>query len=172
MRLNEMLGTEFPIIQGGMAKIATGELPLLPPMWGGLGIIGAGGMDEQSLHHHIRVCKGLTEKPFGVNIMLMNPQAGEMTQLVIEEQVSIVTTGVGNPGKYMGAWKEAGIQVFPLVSAVALAPGAVEQSLRAIPYGRMGLAEEVARAVTFFADGQAGYITGQVLCVDGGMCMM
>ena len=121
MKLNEMLGTEFPLIQGGMANIATGEFAAAVSNAGALGLIGAGGMRAEQLREEIRICKSLTDKPFGVNIMLMNPDADQMAQIVVEEGVKIVTTGAGNPGKYMAAWKEAGIKVFPVVAAPILA---------------------------------------------------
>ncbi|RKI70569.1 enoyl-[acyl-carrier-protein] reductase FabK [bacterium 1xD42-67] len=120
MKLNEILGTEFPIIQGGMANIATGEFAAAVSNAGALGLIGAGGMNTQALREHIHKCKELTDKPFGVNIMLMNPAAAEMAQVVIEEGVKVVTTGAGVPGQFVPAWKEAGIKVFPVVPATTL----------------------------------------------------
>ena len=120
MKLNEILGTEFPLIQGGMANIATGEFAAAVSNAGALGLIGAGGMDADTLRTHIRTCKALTKKPFGVNIMLMNPAAAEMAQVVIEEGVKVVTTGAGVPGQFVPAWKEAGIRVFPVVPATTL----------------------------------------------------
>lgn len=121
MKLNEMLGIKYPIIQGGMANIATGEFAAAVSNAGGLGLIGAGGMSADDLRENIRKCRTLTDKPFGVNIMLMHPQADEMAQIVIEEGVKIVTTGAGNPGKYMTAWKEADIFVMPVVASSMLA---------------------------------------------------
>ncbi len=120
MKLNELLGTEFPIIQGGMANIATGEFAAAVSNAGALGLIGAGGMTAGMLRDHIRRCKELTDKPFGVNIMLMNPDAPEMAKIVVEEGVKVVTTGAGVPSQYVPAWKEAGIKVFPVVAATAL----------------------------------------------------
>ena len=120
MRLNELLGTEFPIIQGGMANIATGEFAAAVSNAGALGLIGAGGMDAESVRTHIRRCKELTDKPFGVNIMLMNPAAPEIAKVVVEEGVKIVTTGAGVPSPYIPAWKEAGIKVFPVIAATTL----------------------------------------------------
>lgn len=121
MKLNELLGIEYPLIQGGMANIATGEFAASVSNAGALGLIGAGGMDTATLKKNIEICRSLTDKPFGVNIMLMNPCADEMAQLVIDEKVPVVTTGAGNPGKYVAAWKEAGIKVLPVVPSVALA---------------------------------------------------
>ena len=120
MRLNELLGTEFPIIQGGMANIATGEFAAAVSNAGALGLIGAGGMDAESVRAHIRRCKELTDKPFGVNIMLMNPAAPEIAKVVVEEGVKLVTTGAGVPSPYIPAWKEAGIKVFPVIAATTL----------------------------------------------------
>ena len=119
--LNEILGTKYPIIQGGMANIATGEFAAACSNAGALGIIGAGGMNADTLRKNIRRCKQLTDKPFGVNIMLMHPQADEFAKIVVEEGVQVVTTGAGNPGKYVPAWKAAGIKVIPVVAAAVLA---------------------------------------------------
>ena len=121
MKLNEVLGTEFPFIQGGMANIATGEFAAACSNAGALGLIGTGGMNAETLRSHIRTAKALTSKPFGVNIMLMNPEADAMAQVVVEEGVPVVTTGAGNPGKYLAAWKAAGIKVLPVVAAATLA---------------------------------------------------
>lgn len=121
MRLNQLLGTEFPLMQGGMANIATGTFAAAVSNAGALGLIGAGGMTAGQLREEIRICKSLTDKPFGVNIMLMNPDAEEMARIVIDEKIPVVTTGAGNPGKYVPAWKAAGIKVIPVVPAVVLA---------------------------------------------------
>ena len=121
MKLCEMLGIKYPIIQGGMANIATGEFAASVSNAGGLGLIGAGGMTSEILRENIRKCKSLTDKPFGVNLMLMNPEIDEMSDIVVEEGVSIVTTGAGSPGIYMEKWKEAGIIVIPVVPSASLA---------------------------------------------------
>lgn len=121
MKINELLNTKYPFIQGGMANIATGEFAAAVSNAGGLGLIGAGGMDAEMLRDNIRKCKALTDKPFGVNIMLMNPHADAMSDIVVEEGVKIITTGAGNPGKYVEKWKNAGIIVIPVVASVALA---------------------------------------------------
>lgn len=121
MKLNEMLGIKYPIIQGGMANIATGEFAAAVSNAGGLGLVGAGGMSADMLRENIRICKSLTDMPFGVNLMLMHPQVDEMAEIVIEEGVKIVTTGAGNPAKYMKRWKEAGIFVMPVVAGAVLA---------------------------------------------------
>ncbi|MEG0852846.1 MAG: DUF561 domain-containing protein [Angelakisella sp.] len=132
MRLNQILDIKYPFIQGGMANIATGEFAAAVSNAGGLGLIGAGGMNTQTLKEHIALCKSLTNKPFGVNIMLMNPCAEEMAALVAEEKAAVVTTGAGNPGKYISMWKQAGIKVFPVVASVALAKRLVNEGADAI----------------------------------------
>ena len=119
--LNEILGTRYPIIQGGMANIATGRFAAACSNAGALGLIGAGGMDAETLRAEIRLCRALTDKPFGVNIMLLHPQADAFAQIVVEEGVQVVTTGAGNPGKYIPMWKAAGIKVIPVVAAGVLA---------------------------------------------------
>lgn len=121
MKINELFGIKYPIIQGGMANIATGEFAASVSNAGGLGLIGAGGMNAESLRENIRICKSLTDKPFGVNIMLMNPEADKMAEVVVEENVKIVTTGAGFPSKYIPSWKEAGIFVMPVVSSSVIA---------------------------------------------------
>lgn len=120
-KLNDLLGIEFPIIQGGMANIATGEFAAACSNAGAMGMIGTGAWTADQLREHIRTCKTLTGKPFGVNLMLMNPQADEIAELVVEEGVRFLTTGAGNPSRYMARWKEAGIKVYPVVASVALA---------------------------------------------------
>lgn len=122
MNLADILGTELPIIQGGMANITTGEFAAACSNAGALGLIGAGGMRSgEELRGHIRRCREMTDRPFGVNLMLMNPAADEQAKVVIEEGVRVVTTGAGNPGKYIPAFKAAGIRVIPVVAAVAFA---------------------------------------------------
>jgi enoyl-[acyl-carrier protein] reductase II len=120
-KLNELLGTEFPIIQGGMANIATGEFAAACSNAGALGVIAGGGMNGEQLRQQIQICKSLTNKPFGVNIMLMNPALEEVAQVVAEEKVPVITTGAGNPGRFLPMWKEAGSKVIPVVAAGVLA---------------------------------------------------
>ena len=110
MKLNELLGIEFPIIQGGMANIATGAFAAAVSNAGALGLVASGGMDAEALRAEIRAAKANTGKPFGVNLMLMNPHIDALAKVVAEEGVQVVTTGAGNPGKYVPAWKEAGIK--------------------------------------------------------------
>ena len=122
-KLNEILGTEFPIIQGGMANIATGEFAAACSNAGALGMIATGGWDADRLRKEIRRARELTEgkRPFGVNLMLMSPYAADIAQVILDEGVQVVTTGAGNPGQYIPAWKEAGIKVIPVVAAAVLA---------------------------------------------------
>lgn len=120
-RLTELLGIEYPIIQGGMAWTATAELAAAVSNGGGLGIIGAGHMPTEILRDQIRTAKTLTDKPFGVNLMLLTPHIDELVDMVMEEGVHAVTTGAGNPGKYMDALKGKGIKVLPIAPSVALA---------------------------------------------------
>lgn len=132
-RLNEILGTEFPIIQGGMANISTAEFAAACSNAGALGIIAAGGMrSAEELRGQICRCRELTDKPFGVNIMLMNPIAAELAQVVAAERVAVVTTGAGNPGKYVAAWKDAGVRVIPVVAATVFAQRLVRSGVDAI----------------------------------------
>ena len=119
--INEDLGLEFPIFQGGMAWVADASLAAGVSNAGGLGIIAAMNSNGEQLREEIRKCKEMTDKVFGVNIMLMSPFAEEVAKVVVEEGVKVVTTGAGNPGKYMKAWTEAGIKVIPVVPSVALA---------------------------------------------------
>ena len=120
-RITELLGIEYPIIQGGMAWAAEHNLAAAVSEAGGLGLIGAASAPAEVVREEIRKVRENTKKPFGVNIMLMSPFADEVAKVVVEEGVKVVTTGAGNPGKYMDMWKEAGITVIPVVASVALA---------------------------------------------------
>lgn len=119
--LCEMLGIEYPVFQGGMAWIADAQLAAAVSNAGGIGLIAAMNSNGEQLREQIRKAKTLTDRPFGVNLMLMSPYIEEAVQVVLEEKVALVTTGAGNPGRYMPALKEAGIRVFPVVASVALA---------------------------------------------------
>lgn len=119
--VTDLLGIEAPVIQGGMAWVAEHSLASAVSNAGGLGIIAAANAPYEYVREEIRKTKELTDKPFGVNIMLLSPYAEDIARLVIEEQVPVVTTGAGNPGAYMKQWKEAGIKVMPVVASVALA---------------------------------------------------
>ena len=120
-KLCDMLGIAWPIFQGGMAWIADGRLAAAVSEGGGLGIIGAGNAPGETVREQIQTAKALTEHPFGVNIMLLSPYADEVARIVAEEKVPVVTTGAGNPSKYMEDWKKAGIHVIPVVASVAMA---------------------------------------------------
>lgn len=117
----EMLGIKYPVFQGGMAWIADAQLASAVSEAGGLGIIAAGNADADYVRTQIKKAKELTDKPFGVNIMLLSPFADQVAQVVVEEQVKVVTTGAGNPSKYMKEWLAAGIKVIPVVPSVAMA---------------------------------------------------
>lgn len=121
MDIRDIIKTKYPIIQGGMANIATGEFAAAISNAGGLGLIAAGGMKPEELRENIDRARQLTDQPFGVNIMLLHPQVDELMEIVIEKKVPVVTTGAGNPGKYIPALKEAGVKVMPVVASVALA---------------------------------------------------
>jgi len=121
MDLRDIFGIQYPIIQGGMANIATGAFAAAVSNGGGLGLIATGGFDLEGVRQEIRAARGLTDKPFGVNLMLMHPQAEEIAEMLIEEGVKIVTTGAGNPAKFMPKWKEAGMKIFPVIPSSALA---------------------------------------------------
>ncbi|MDR2501803.1 MAG: DUF561 domain-containing protein [Oscillospiraceae bacterium] len=119
--LRKLLGIKYPIIQGGMANIATGEFAAVISNAGGLGLIASGGWDAEEICAHIRRARELTDKPFGVNLMLMNPQADAIAEMLAHERVPVITTGAGLPGKYIPGWKASGALVFPVVSSVAVA---------------------------------------------------
>lgn len=117
----DLLGIEYPVFQGGMAWIADGKLAAAVSNGGGLGIVAAGNAPADVVKKEIRAARSLTDKPFGLNIMLLSPYADEVAQLAAEERVAVVTTGAGNPSKYMAAWHAAGIHVIPVVPSVAMA---------------------------------------------------
>ena len=120
-KITELLGIKYPVFQGAMAWIADAGLAAAVSNAGGLGIIAAGAAPVEFVRDEIRRAKQLTDKPFAVNIMLLNPNASELAQLVIDEGVKVVTTGAGSPAKYMKAWKEAGIKVIPVIASTAYA---------------------------------------------------
>ena len=120
-KITELLQIEYPVFQGGMAWVAEHKLAAAVSNAGGLGIIGAASAPPEVVREEIRKCKELTDKPFGVNIMLLNPNAEDVAKIVVEEGVKAVTTGAGNPGKFMELWKNAGVKVIPVVASVAMA---------------------------------------------------
>lgn len=173
MKLNQILGTEFPIMQGGMAQVATGAFAAAVSNAGALGIIGTGAMNGEMMRKEIETAKSLTDKPFGVNLMMMNPDVEEMAQIIAEEKPSVVTTGAGNPGKYVKMWKEQGIKVIPVVSSVALAKRLEREGVDAIiaegteSGGHIGelttmvLLPQVAGAVSVPVIGAGGIASGR-----------
>lgn len=173
MKLNQILGTEFPIMQGGMAQVATGAFAAAVSNAGALGIIGTGAMNGAMMRKEIETAKSLTDKPFGVNLMMMNPDVEEMAQIIAEEKPSVVTTGAGNPGKYVKMWKEQGIKVIPVVSSVALAKRLEREGVDAIiaegteSGGHIGelttmvLLPQVADAVSVPVIGAGGIASGR-----------
>lgn len=173
MKLNQILGTEFPIMQGGMAQVATGAFAAAVSNAGALGIIGTGAMNGEMMRKEIATAKSLTEKPFGVNLMMMNPDVEEMAQIIAEEKPSVVTTGAGNPGKYVKMWKEQGIKVIPVVSSVSLAKRLEREGVDAIiaegteSGGHIGelttmvLLPQVADAVSVPVIGAGGIASGR-----------
>lgn len=120
-RICKILGIEYPVFQGGMAWIADGKLAAAVSEGGGLGIIAAGNAPASYVHEQIQIARSLTKKPIGVNIMLMSPFADEVAEAVVEEKVDVVTTGAGNPSKYIKSWLASGIKVIPIVPSVAMA---------------------------------------------------
>lgn len=120
-RICDLLGIEYPVFQGGMAWVADASLAAAVSNAGGLGLISSVNAGTEAVRNEIRKCRELTDKPFGVNIMLQAPNAPEIAQMVIDEGIKIITTGAGSPAQYMAAWKEAGIKVIPVVASVALA---------------------------------------------------
>lgn len=120
-RICELLGIEYPIIQGGMAWVATAELAAAVSNAGGMGLIAAGGAPADVVREQIKKARTLTDKPFGVNVMLMSPFSDEVMEVVIEEKPAVVATGAGNPGKYIERLKEAGIKIMPVIASVAMA---------------------------------------------------
>lgn len=173
MRLNQILGTEFPIMQGGMAQVATGAFAAAVSNAGALGIIGTGAMNGEMMRKEIEAAKSLTDKPFGVNLMMMNPDVEEMAQIIAEEKPSVVTTGAGNPGKYVKMWKKQGIKVIPVVSSVSLAKRLEREGVDAIiaegteSGGHIGelttmvLLPQVADAVSVPVIGAGGIASGR-----------
>lgn len=150
-RVSKLLGTVYPVIQGGMAWVAEHHLAAAVSNAGGLGIIAAGGAPTEVVRQEIRALKKMTDKPFGVNIMLMNPNAEELAKMLVEENVPIVTTGAGSPEPFMKMWKEAGMKVIPVVASVALAR-------RMEKYGADAVVAEGAEA-----GGHIGELTTMVL---------
>lgn len=121
MSITKLLGIKYPILQGGMAQIALAPLAAAVSNAGGLGIIASGGFSADRLREEIRKCKELTDKPFGVNLMLMAPNKDELAQVIVEEGVKVVTTGAGNPAPFIEMWKKAGVKIIPVIPSVKIA---------------------------------------------------
>ncbi|MBO4592486.1 MAG: nitronate monooxygenase [Eubacterium sp.] len=130
--INELLGTKYPIIQGGMANIALGKFAAAVSNAGGLGLIGSGGYDAARIEQEIYDARKATDKPFGVNLMLLNPDVDNIADLLVKENIKIITTGAGTPGKYMEKWKEMGAIVIPVVASSALARRVEKQGADAV----------------------------------------
>lgn len=130
--LCKLMGIEYPIIQGGMAWVSTAELAAAVSEAGGLGIIGTGTAKDSWVQEQVRLAKQLTQKPFGVNVLLISPYVEKVLQIIIKEHVPVITTGAGNPGKYLPALQEAGVKVIPVVSSVSLAKRLVRNGVSAI----------------------------------------
>ena len=128
----DVVGVKYPVIQGGMANIATGAFAAACSNAGALGMIASGGMDAEGLEKEIHICKKMTDKPFGVNLMLMNRHMPELAELVVREGVKVLTTGAGSPAAYMDMWKGAGITVIPVSSSVLLAARLVKSGADAV----------------------------------------
>lgn len=127
MRLDIRLGIKYPIIQGGMANIADGAFAAAVSNAGGLGLIATGGLSVERLEEEIEICRSLTTKPFGVNLMLMHPQATEIADLLARKEIPVITTGAGNPSRYMDMWKAAGSLVMPVVPSASIAKRLAEK---------------------------------------------
>ena len=178
MDLRTILGIRYPIIQGGMANISNGTFAAAVSNAGGLGIITSGGVDAQQFRQEIRTARSLTDKPFGANLMLMLPDIDRFAQILVEEKVPVVTTGAGNPSKYMDSWKQAGIRVFPVVPSASLArrmeacgaDGVIAEGTESGGHvgelTTMALVPQVCRAVSIPVVAAGGIATGgQMLAV-------
>ena len=130
--INELLGTKYPIIQGGMANIALGKFAAAVSNAGGLGLIGSGGYDAARIEQEIYDARKATDKPFCVNLMLLNPDVDNIADLLVKENIKIITTGAGTPGKYMEKWKENGAIVIPVIASSALARRVEKQGADAV----------------------------------------
>jgi len=176
MLLNTLLKTKYPLMQGGMAQIATGAFAAAVSNAGALGIIAAGGKSADELREEIKTLRLLTDKPFGVNVMLMAPNIEEIAALLVEEKVPVITTGAGNPASYIEAWKAAGSIVIPVVPSVALAQRMEQYGADAViaegtesgghvgELTTMALVPQVVRAVTIPVIAAGGVASGSQLC--------
>lgn len=175
MNLHEILGSKYPIIQGGMAHIAKGSFAASVSEAGAMGMIGTGGLSIEEIEKEIEICRSLTDKPFGLNVLLLHRQMDELAEMICKSGIGFITTGAGNPGKYYKMWKEAGIKVFPLVSNRAMAmrmeslgvDGLIAEGMEAGGHigevGSMVLIKEIADAVDIPVVAAGGIGTGSQL---------
>lgn len=165
-----MLGIEYPVLQGGMAWVSTAELVAAVSEGGGLGIIGSGQAPPEWVREQVRKTKALTGKPFGVNVMLLSPHAEDIMQLLAEERVAVVTTGAGNPGKYLPLLHGAGIRVIPVVSSVALAKRLVRSGVDALIAEGMESGGHVGELTTMALVPQVVDAVDVPVIAAGGIC--
>ncbi|SFR01170.1 enoyl-[acyl-carrier protein] reductase II [Desulfoscipio geothermicus DSM 3669] len=165
-----MLGIEHPVLQGGMAWVSTAELVAAVSEGGGLGIIGSGQAPPEWVREQVRKTKALTGKPFGVNVMLLSPHAEDIMQLLAEERVAVVTTGAGNPGKYLPLLHGAGIRVIPVVSSVALAKRLVRSGVDALIAEGMESGGHVGELTTMALVPQVVEAVEVPVIAAGGIC--
>ena len=166
-RICEMLGIQYPVIQGGMAWVADASLAAAVSNAGGLGLISSINAGTEAVRNEIRKCRELTDKPFGVNIMLQAPNAGEIAQMVVEEGVKILTTGAGSPAQYMPMWKEAGIKVIPVIASVALALKMQQAGADAVvAEGAGGICAGRGAAAAFMLGADAVQVGTRFLCAE------
>lgn len=168
-KLQKLLNIEYPIFQGGMANIATHELASAVSNAGGLGTIGSGGWDVERVRDEVRKTKELTNNTFAVNIMLMSPHAADISDMVIEEGVKVVTTGAGNPGIYMEKWKAAGIKVIPVVPSVALAKRMVRAGADALIVEGTEAGGHIGELTTFTLVPQVADVVDVPIVAAGGI---
>ncbi|WP_092482389.1 enoyl-[acyl-carrier-protein] reductase FabK [Desulfoscipio geothermicus] len=169
-RICELLGIEHPVLQGGMAWVSTAELVAAVSEGGGLGIIGSGQAPPEWVREQVRKTKALTGKPFGVNVMLLSPHAEDIMQLLAEERVAVVTTGAGNPGKYLPLLHGAGIRVIPVVSSVALAKRLVRSGVDALIAEGMESGGHVGELTTMALVPQVVEAVEVPVIAAGGIC--
>ncbi|WP_166510712.1 enoyl-[acyl-carrier-protein] reductase FabK [Desulfallas thermosapovorans] len=169
-RICDLLGIDYPVLQGGMAWVSTAELVAAVSEAGGLGIIGSGQAPPQWVREQVHRVKELTGKPFGVNVMLLSPHAEEIIRLLVEERVAVVTTGAGNPGKYLNLLHDAGIKVIPVVSSVALAKRLVRSGVDALIAEGMESGGHVGELTTMALVPQVVDAVDVPVIAAGGIC--